>query len=365
MRDPNPTVVLIPGLGMLAWGKNKGESRTTAEFYNCAIEVMRGAEAIDSYVALPPQEAFAIEYWALEEAKLRRMPPDREFERKVVVVVGAGSGIGKAVAETMLEAGAHVACADLSQDAAESTALELAATAGPAAGVAGTGLSGCGRATGLPVDVTDRESIRRLLDDVAYAYGGIDHIALTAGIFVPPDTSGHIPDDGWATTFAINTTGVYLVGDEAKRHFDDQGLEASIVVTTSANAVVSKRGSLAYDASKAAANHLVRGLAIELAPLIRVNAVAPATVIAGSAMFPRDRVVASLAKYGIGFSDDEPTEVLRDRLAGFYAQRTLTKRPVTTADQAAAVRFLLSDASAKTTGQVLAVDGGLHEAFLR
>ncbi|MCB0170981.1 MAG: bifunctional rhamnulose-1-phosphate aldolase/short-chain dehydrogenase, partial [Anaerolineae bacterium] len=122
MRDPNPTVILIPGLGMIAWGKNKSESRVTAEFYNCAVEVMRGAEAISEYIALPRQEAFDIEYWALEEAKLRRMPPEQEFARNVVVVIGAGSGIGKATAHRMAKEGAHIVCADLSQAAAQATA---------------------------------------------------------------------------------------------------------------------------------------------------------------------------------------------------------------------------------------------------
>jgi NAD(P)-dependent dehydrogenase (short-subunit alcohol dehydrogenase family) len=136
-------------------------------------------------------------------------------------------------------------------------------------------------------------------------------------------------------------------------------------VTTSANAVVSKKGSVAYDTSKAAANHLIRELAIELSPLVRVNGVAPATVVAGSGMFPRDRVIASLTKYTIPFSEDENTEDLRNKLAQFYADRTLTKAPITPRDQANGILFMLSDASSKTTGQILAIDGGLHEAFLR
>ncbi|MEZ5323965.1 MAG: bifunctional rhamnulose-1-phosphate aldolase/short-chain dehydrogenase [Verrucomicrobiales bacterium] len=366
MRAPNPTVILIPGLGMIAWGKNKSESRVTAEFYNGAVEVMRGAEAIDEYVALPEQEAFDIEYWALEEAKLRRMPPEREFERKVVIVVGAGSGIGRETAERMAAEGAHVVCADVSEFAAKEAADGIEERTGAGIGVAGSGLSACGNAIGLACDVTDRTSIRAMLDHVGYAFGGIDHIAVTAGIFVPPDTSGHIADVQWAATFAINVTGLYLVGDEAGKIWRAQQLgSCSLVATTSANAVVAKKGSVAYDASKAAANHVVRELAVELAPFVRVNAVAPATVVAGSAMFPRDRVIASLTKYAIEFSPEDSTEQLRDRLAAFYAERTLTKSPITPADQAEGILFLLSERSSKTTGQVLAVDGGLVDAFLR
>jgi NAD(P)-dependent dehydrogenase (short-subunit alcohol dehydrogenase family) len=204
-----------------------------------------------------------------------------------------------------------------------------------------------------------------MLDDVVVAYGGIDGIVVTAGIFVPPDVTGHIPDDKWAQTFAVNVTGAYLVADEANRIWQEQGLKGSLIITTSANAVVVKKGSLAYDTSKAAANHLVRELALELAPLIRVNGVAPATVVAGSAMFPRDRVIASLAKYEIAYAEDETTEQLRSKLAQFYADRTLTKEAITPADQAEAAFLLLSNRLNKTTGQILHVDGGLHEGFLR
>ena len=365
MRDPNPTVVLIPGLGMIAWGKDKSESRVTAEFYNCAVEVMRGAEAIDKYIALPQQEAFDIEYWLLEEAKLKRMPPEKELARQVVVVIGAGSGIGKETAHRLVKEGAHIVCVDLNEAAAKETAGEISAKHGPGIGVAGTGLSNCGPAIGLAANITERASIRQMLDNVAIAYGGFDSICVTAGVFVPSNTTGHIPDDKWALTFAINVTGAYLVGDEASKTWKKQGLRGNLVLTTSANAVVAKKGSVAYDTSKAAANHLVRELAIELAPLVRVNGVAPATVVQGSAMLPRDRVIGSLAKYNIPYTDKEPTESLVNKLAQFYADRTLTKSPITPADQAEAYFLLVSNRLSKTTGQVITVDGGLYEAFLR
>jgi len=365
MRDPNPTVILIPGLGLIAWGKNKSESRVTAEFYSLAIEVMRSSEAISEYQGLPRQEAFDIEYWLLEEAKLKRMPPEKELARNAVVVIGAGSGIGKATAHRIAKEGAHVICADLSEETAQETASELVKTYGQGIGVAGTGVSGCGSAIGLGVDFTKRESIKSMLEKVILAYGGVDNIIITAGIFVPPDKLGNIPDDKWALTYAINVTGPYMVAEEAKKIWQAQGLKTSLVITTSANGAVAKQGSVAYDTSKAAANHMVRELAIELAPLVRVNGLAPATVVEGSNMFPRDRVISSLTKYKIAFDENENTESLREKLALFYAQRTLTKSPITLADQAEVAYLLISSKFSKTTGQIISVDGGLHEAFLR
>ena len=365
MRDPNPTVVLIPGVGMIAWGKDKSESRVTAEFYNCAVEVMRGAEAIDTYISLPQQEAFDIEYWLLEEAKLKRMPAEKELARQVIIVVGAGSGIGKETAHRLVKEGAHIVCVDMKVETAQATAKEITDKHGLGIGVAGTGLSSCGPALGLAANITDRASVRAMLDDVALAYGGFDSICVTAGVFWPSDTTGHIPDDKWAFTFGVNVTGSYIVGDEALKTWKEQGLKGQLVLTTSANAAVAKKGSLAYDCSKAAANHLVRELAMELAPLVRVNGVAPATVVQGSAMFPRDRVIGSLAKYNIPYTDNEATDSLVSKLAQFYADRTLTKAPITPADQAEAYFLLVSQRLSKTTGQIVTVDGGLHEAFLR
>jgi rhamnulose-1-phosphate aldolase/alcohol dehydrogenase len=365
MRDPNPTVILIPGIGMIAWGKDKSESRVTAEFYNCAVEVMRGAEAIDEYIALPQQEAFDIEYWLLEEAKLKRMPAEKEMARNVALVVGAGNGIGKAVALRLAKEGAHIVCADLRMADARETANELTKIYGLGIGVAGTGISGCGPAIPLEVDVTNRESVRNMLEQTVLAYGGIDHVIITAGVFIAPDREGHVTDQQWRTTFDVNVMGLYLVADESRALWARQGLRGSMVTTTSVNAMVSKKGSLAYDASKAAANHLTRGLAVELAPLVRVNALAPATVVAGSTMFPRDRVIASLVKYEIPFEESDSTDALRQGLAEFYAKRTLTKAAITPEDQAEAVYFLASNRSAKVTGQVLPVDGGLQDAFVR
>ena len=365
MRDPNPRVILIPGIGMVAYGKNKSESRVTAEFYNNAVAVMKGAEAVGDYAALPYQEAFDIEYWALEEAKLQRMPAEKSLARRVVTVIGAGSGIGAATAHRVAKEGAHVVCADLNIEAAQATASQLTAMHGAGIGVAGSGISSAGAAIALSVDITRRESVAAFLDQAVLAYGGIDDIIVTAGVFIAPDQSGHISDEQWRLTFDVNVLGGYVTADSAGAIWEAQGLPAALVLTTSVNAAVAKKGSVAYDTSKAAANHLVREMAIELGPLVRVNGLAPATVVEGSGMFPRERVISSLTKYDIDYRDDESAEALRSRLADFYARRTLTQTAITPEDQAEVAYLLITDAFSKTTGQIFSVDGGLHEAFLR
>jgi rhamnulose-1-phosphate aldolase/alcohol dehydrogenase len=365
MRDFNPAVVLIPGLGMVAWGRDKSESRLTAELYNAAVEVMRGAEAIDEYTALPRQEAFDLEYGSLEEAEWRRLPAEKELARQVVIVAGAGSGIGRETALRLAREGAQVVCVDLNATAASATAKGITDQYGLGIGVAGSGISGCGPAIGLGCDITRRGSIRAMLDQTALAYGGFDSICVTAGIAVPGDAAGRIPDDQWAATFAVNVTGSYLLADEAGKTWKEQELPGNLVLTSSAGAVAAGRGSLAGDASKAAASHLARELAVELAPLVRVNGVAPGTVVQGSALFPRDRVIAVLAEYKISFTEGEATESLVRKLAQFYADRTLTKSPPTAADAAEAYFLLVSNRLSKTTGQIIPVDGGLPEAFLR
>lgn len=365
MRVAWPTVVLAPGLGMISWGKNKSESRVTAEFYKAAVAVMRGAEGIDTYTALPRQEAFDIEYWQLEEAKLRRMPPEKELSRRIVAVIGGASGIGREVVDRLIGAGAQVAAVDLDAQAAIQVEDTITSRIGMGIGVAGSGISGCGDIIGLGCDITDRSSIARALDTVVLAFGGLDHVVVTAGLFISPDADGFVPDSAWEKTFAVNVTGPFLVADVAAQIWHAQGLSGSMVLTTSVNAVVPKKGSFAYDTSKAAANHLVRELAVALAPRVRVNGLAPATVLAGSSMFPRHRVLASLAKYGLECTEDEDTETLRDRLAEFYAQRTLLERPISTKDQAEAIFLLVGERLGKTTGQIVTVDGGLRDAFLR
>jgi rhamnose utilization protein RhaD (predicted bifunctional aldolase and dehydrogenase)/NAD(P)-dependent dehydrogenase (short-subunit alcohol dehydrogenase family) len=376
LRDASPTVVLIQGLGMFSFGKSKTEARITGEFYTNAIHVMEGASLLgegevtgtlpqvgvgqdpksfkvySNYVALPPVEAFRIEYWAMEEAKIRRQPPEKELSRRIVLIVGGGSGIGREVALLAAARGAHVVVADREQAAAERVVAELKVVTSTEF----TAVTG--------VDIRNREAIAKALDATVAAFGGLDILINTAAMF-PTSPDGAISDALWATTLDINVTANYLLADEAARLFNEQALDSAIVLTSSANAVVSKRGSEAYDVSKAALSHLVRELAVSLSPRVRVNGISPATVVKGSTMFPRDRVRASLAKYGIAFDEAQSDDELRNLLAGFYAKRTLTHKPVDPSDCAEAILFLGSPRSRCTTGHLIPVDGGLTEAFLR
>jgi len=376
MRDANPTVVLLPGIGMFSFGKSKTEARLTGEFYVNAIHVMEGATSLgngktpaglpqagaaatttaftvhSNYVALPPSEAFRIEYWKLEEAKIRRQPPEKELSRRVVLIVGGGSGIGREAALLAAERGAHIVVADRDGEAAKKVAEEATALAGKEGSL------------GITVDIRRREVIRQSLRELIAIYGGLDVLINTAALF-PSSADGVITDEQWGATLDVNVTANYLLADEAGRILRDQDLDASIVLTSSANAVVPKRGSEAYDVSKAALSHLVRELAISLAPKIRVNGISPATVVKGSNMFPRDRVVASLKKYQIPFEDSAGDEQLRTVLADFYAKRTLTHRAIDPKDCADAILFLAGPKSPCTTGHIIPVDGGLTEAFLR
>jgi rhamnose utilization protein RhaD (predicted bifunctional aldolase and dehydrogenase)/NAD(P)-dependent dehydrogenase (short-subunit alcohol dehydrogenase family) len=376
MRDSNPTVVLIPGLGMFSFGKNKTEARVTGEFYTNAIHVMEGATALGSqakqavlpqagpaakteafsvhsnYVALPPSEAFRIEYWQLEEAKIRRQPPEKELSRHICLVVGGGNGVGRETALLAAHRGAHVVVADKDFDAAKGVALEARQ------------IGGAETAVPLAIDIRDRESIRQALRETVAAYGGLDIIVNTAAIF-PSSADGQINDAQWGVTLDVNVTANHRLLEEAAKILREQDLTASVVLVSSANAVVPKHGSEAYDVSKAAVNHLVREFAIALAPKVRVNGISPATVVRGSTMFPRDRVIASLNKYSIPFDAASSDEQLRSVLADFYAKRTLTHQPIDPQDCAAAILFLAGPQSRCTTGHLIPVDGGLTEAFLR
>jgi NAD(P)-dependent dehydrogenase (short-subunit alcohol dehydrogenase family) len=320
---------------------------------------------VSSYIALDRQEAFDIEYWLLEEAKLKRMPAEKPLDRQVVVVVGAGSGIGRGLLARLVSEGASVVAMDRDVQSASGAADELQKKVGMGIGVAGTGISGAGQIVGLGADMTDRATVRKALAEAILAYGGVDQVVVTAGYYPNPDENGEVGDHEWARAFAINVTGPYFVADEAYRVWKQQGLDGGLVICTSVNGVVPKAGSFAYDTSKAAANHLVRELAVAFSPLVRVNGIAPATVIEGSSMFPRERVLASLAKYKVDHDPAASTEELRDRLAAFYAKRTLTGQPVTLDSQIRAITAFLDGDFSKSTGQIVNVDGGQAAAFLR
>ncbi len=377
LRDTNPSVVVIPSLGIFGFAKDKREARITTEFFVNAIHVMAGATALaddapaagplpqarhagqaadftslHNYVALPRSEAFRIEYWALEEAKLQRMPPEKELSRRIALVVGAASGIGREVALRLATRGAHVVAAD----------MDLAAVTTVAGDLAGT--SSAEAVLPVALNLTARDTIRAAVRDAVLRFGGLDIIVNTAAVY-PTPAAGTPPEETWATALAVNVTGNHVLAQEASVVLRAQQLPASIVLTSSANAVVPKSGSEPYDVSKAAVNHLIRELAVGLGPLVRVNGIAPATVVAGSAMFPRDRVIVSLDKYGIAWSESDSTEALRSKLAGFYAQRTITRQPILPGDCANAICWLAGDGSGRTTGHVIPVDGGLSEAFLR
>jgi rhamnose utilization protein RhaD (predicted bifunctional aldolase and dehydrogenase)/NAD(P)-dependent dehydrogenase (short-subunit alcohol dehydrogenase family) len=377
LRDSNPSVVVVPGLGLFGFGKNKKEARIATEFFINAIHVLAGANALEdgdvphilpqartpeqskqfsqfhNYVALPRSEAFRIEYWALEEAKLQRMPAEAEFSRKIAVVIGGASGIGREVALLLGRRGAHIVVADFDLQGAGKVEQEVGAISSPEF-VAHT-----------PVDLSSSASLAEAVKFTISRFGGIDVVVNTAAIYPVPGSDGELSDAQWAKTFLVNVTGNYLLARETEWVFKDQNLPVTMVLTSSANAVVPKKGSEAYDTSKTALNHLIRELAIKLSPHVRVNGIAPATVVAGSTMFPRDRVMKSLQKYKIDYSETESTEELRGKLADFYAQRTLTRRSILPQDCANAIVWLAGDQSGKTTGHVIPVDGGLFEAFLR
>jgi rhamnose utilization protein RhaD (predicted bifunctional aldolase and dehydrogenase)/NAD(P)-dependent dehydrogenase (short-subunit alcohol dehydrogenase family) len=377
LRDANPAIVLIPGLGLFSFGKNKTEARISGEFYTNAIHVMEGAtllqeettpetgavpqcaEGMDpasfrvftNYVALPLSEAFRIEYWALEDAKIRRQPAEKELSRYIVLVVGGASGIGREVALLAASRGAHVMVADRDANAAASVVSELAKVTSKEF-VASTA-----------VDIRDRGTIDRALKATIEAFGGVDILVNATAIF-PSSPDGVITESMWATTLDVNVAANRLLCDEAAQVFAMQGLDASIVLTYSANAVAPRRCNEACDGSNAALSHLVRELAVSLAPKVRVNGICPATVMKDSTMLPRDRVRASLTEHGIAFEESMTDCELRNLLAAFHAERTLTHRLIDPGDCAEAILFLAGTRSRSTSGHTIPVDGGLPEPSL-
>ncbi|MDI5972815.1 bifunctional aldolase/short-chain dehydrogenase [Streptomyces sp. SL13] len=340
MRGADPAIVLVPGVGMFSFGKDKQTARVAGEFYLNAINVMRGAESVSTYAPIEEREKFRIEYWALEEAKLRRMPKPKPLATRVALVTGAGSGIGRAIAHRLAAEGAVVVVADLDADSAQRVAAELG---GPDTAVAVT------------ADVTSEEQIEAALKAAALAFGGVDLVVNNAGISISKPLLETTARD-WDLQHAIMARGSFLVSREAARMMGAQGLGGDIVYIASKNGVFAGPNNIAYGATKADQAHQVRLLAAELGPQgIRVNGVNPDGVVRGSGIFAGGWGAQRAAVYG----------VQEEKLGEFYAQRTLLKREVLPEHVAAAVFALTGGDLSHTTGLHIPVDAGVAAAFLR
>ncbi len=345
MRNPNPSVVLIPGAGMISFGKNIQEAIVTGKFYRNAIEVMRGAETVSRYTALPEQEAFDIEYWLLEEAKLKRMPPERELSRQIAVITGGASGIGKATALKMAALGAHVVLLDINEEHLKNAVTEVEA----AAGMKGT-------AKAFTCDVTDPSAIEQAFAETILAFGGVDIVVANAGNArrgTVVDTSAE--DYDFLSKLLIK--GYFDTVGAAVRVMREQGTGGSIVVVGSKNGVAAGSNAALYSAAKAFELHLMRCTALDFAKDgIRCNAINPDGVVVGSGIWS-DAWKEQTAK-NLGIQPDELVE--------YYRKRSLLGTVVTPDDCAEAICWLASDArSSRTTGAVIPVDGGNKEGFLR
>ncbi|MFI6080508.1 bifunctional aldolase/short-chain dehydrogenase [Streptomyces sp. NPDC051217] len=340
MRGADPAIVLVPGVGMFSYGKDKQTARVAGEFYLNAINVMRGAEAVSSYAPIDEAEKFRIEYWALEEAKLRRMPAPKPLATRVALVTGGGSGIGKAVAHRLAAEGACVVVADVNAESAAEVAGEL---------------GGPDRALAVTVDVTDEDAIAAAFREAVLAFGGVDLVVNNAGISISKPLLETTARD-WDLQHDIMARGSFLVSREAARVMTGQGLGGDIVYITSKNAVFAGPNNIAYSATKADQAHQVRLLAAELGEHdIRVNGVNPDGVVRGSGIFAGGWGAQRAAVYGV------PEEELGE----FYARRTLLKREVLPEHVANAVFALTGGDLTHTTGLHIPVDAGVAAAFLR
>jgi rhamnulose-1-phosphate aldolase/alcohol dehydrogenase len=340
MRGADPAIVLVPGVGMFSFGRDKQTARVAGEFYVNAINVMAGAEAVSTYAPIPEAEKFRIEYWALEEAKLRRMPEPRPLATRVALVTGAGSGIGRAIARRLAAEGACVAVADLDAASAAAAAAEL----GPA-----------DVAVPVTVDVTDEAQVAAAFRQAVLAFGGVDLVVSNAGLSISKPLLETTTRD-WDLQHDVMAKGSFLVAREAARVMTAQGLGGDIVYVVSKNAVFAGPNNLAYGATKADQAHQVRLLAAELgAHGIRVNGVNPDGVVRGSGIFAKGWGAQRAAVYGV------PEE----RLGEFYAQRTLLKREVLPDHVAEPVFALVAGDLSLTTGLHVPVDAGVAGGFLR
>ncbi|MFD7969657.1 bifunctional aldolase/short-chain dehydrogenase [Streptomyces clavifer] len=340
MRGADPAIVLVPGVGMFSFGKDKQTARVAGEFYLNAINVMRGAEAVSSYAPIEESEKFRIEYWDLEEAKLRRMPKPKALATRVALVTGAGSGIGRAIAHRLVAEGACVVVADLHAENAASVAEEL---------------GGPDKAVAVTVDVTDEDQITDAFKAAVLAFGGVDLVVNNAGISISKPLLETTARD-WDLQHGIMARGSFLVSREAARVMQAQNLGGDIIYIASKNAVFAGPNNIAYSATKADQAHQVRLLAAELGEHgIRVNGINPDGVVRGSGIFAAGWGAQRAATYGIE----------EEKLGEFYAQRTILKREVLPEHVANAVFALTGGDLTHTTGLHIPVDAGVAAAFLR
>lgn len=343
LRDPNAVVYLVPGVGMITFARDKATARISGEFYINAINVMRGASAVSTYVGLPEQEAFDIEYWLLEEAKLQRMPKPKSLAGRVALVTGGAGGIGSATAEKYLAEGACVMLADINDESLAATQENL---------VQRYGRDGV---RSVNMNVTDEAAVARAYDEIAVEFGGVDILVSNAGIA----SSAPVEETTlalWSKNMDILSTGYFLVSREAFRLLRTQGIGGSIVFVASKNGLAASPNASAYCTAKASEIHLARCLALEGAEAgIRVNVVNPDAVLRGSKIWEGEWLDQRASTYG---TDKEGLEEM-------YRQRSMLKRSVFPEDIAEAAYFFASDLSAKSTGNILNVDAGNKEAFTR
>ncbi len=343
MRDPNPVVILWPGVGMFTFAKDKQTARVAAEFYINAINVMRGAEAISEYTALPRQEAFDIEYWLLEEAKLQRMPKPKPLSGRVALVTGSGGGIGLATAKKLAAEGACVVLNDVDEARLAEAKTDFLKSFGKDS------------VATVPLNVTNSNSVAEAFEATCLAFGGVDIVVNNAGISISKGILEHSLGD-WDKLQDILVKGQFLVSQAGVAVMRKQGFGGDIVNIVSKNAVVAGPNNVGYGAAKAAQAHITRLLAAELGPdKIRVNMVNPDAVIAGSNIWAGGWAEGRAKAYGVTVEE----------LPAYYAKRTLLNEIILPEDIANAVFALVGGLLNKSTGNALNVDGGVAMGFLR
>ncbi len=340
IRGADPLIVLVPGVGMFSFGANKQTARVAGEFYLNAINVMRGAEALSTYAPISDAEKFRIEYWALEEAKLQRMPKPKSHATRVALVTGAASGIGKAIATRLAAEGACVVIADLDLEKAQAAAAELGST---------------DVAIGVQANVTDAAQIERAIEDAVLAFGGVDIVVNNAGLSLSKPLLETTEAD-WDLQHDVMAKGSFLVSKAAARVLIEQGMGGDVIYISSKNSVFAGPNNIAYSATKADQAHQVRLLAVELGEHgVKVNGINPDGVVRGSGIFASGWGANRAATYGVDEQD----------LGKFYAQRTILKREVLPEHVANAVAVLTGPDLTHTTGLHIPVDAGVAAAFLR